>query len=367
MGHKTTHRTQLIPWTEGNGSSYNCLISDYTSDYYTQIKKNRSIPLPYAMDLRYMLPGYISVYQNGTLGNGPNCNSVGGPPDLNNRTCVDANNRAYNSMINQLNDYVSTIGNNIGEREQAVHMIANKASQILKGFKALKRFDLPRVANAFGISLRSVRKAGLKRGAKHVADNFLALHFGWEPLAKDIYGAVQACIQPPRLPRRALVGKATGSINSSNRFIDSGYTTSTTTSTVFHVKCGCVVTLTSENLALASQLGLVNPVGVLWEVTPWSFVVDWFANVGQVIASATDFVGFNVSNGYTTNYAIRDDTTYTYGPPGNHYLVNAGVRYVLMRRTLGTPSPRLALKPLKAPSVVRAATAISLLVQQLKH
>lgn len=47
------------------------------------------------------------------------------------------------------------------------------------------------------------------------------------------------------------------------------------------------------------QLGLDDPLGLIWELTPYSFVVDWFLPVGQWLSSFRSIKGLTFQGGYT--------------------------------------------------------------------
>lgn len=55
--------------------------------------------------------------------------------------------------------------------------------------------------------------------------------------------------------------------------------------------------LDRPGLALASSLGLTNPVGWLYEKTPLSFVLDWILPLGQVISQLDSTLGFSYKGG----------------------------------------------------------------------
>jgi hypothetical protein len=63
---------------------------------------------------------------------------------------------------------------------------------------------------------------------------------------------------------------------------------------VAHVK------LSNPNLALASALGLANPVAIAWELIPFSFVVDRFVDVGSYLNSYSETFGWEISPGCRT-------------------------------------------------------------------
>lgn len=278
-----------------------------------------------------------------------------------------AYNRAYGKLVSDLGD-ASLWAVNAVEWRQSVDLIAKDGLTLLKFAKKLNKFDFVGAARV----LKTQIPKGLRATAKSFGNNFLKFHFGWEPLVNDIGAAVNTIQNPIR--SKAIKGRG----RTQNQEIvraDFGnpavYGVRTTTYT-YYTSCqiGCMVKVDNPNLYLASQLGFVNPVSVAWELVPFSFVVDWFANVGQFLAQYSDFAGTEVSQIYVTYFQhihLRD--THTAGSPfvsPNAYNGNYITHYVTRTTPGSLPGVTLRAAPLKAPSPVRAATAISLLVQQLR-
>jgi hypothetical protein len=76
-----------------------------------------------------------------------------------------------------------------------------------------------------------------------------------------------------------------------------------------HVQTGRVVAYAEFNSGAAhwdqtaNRLGLTDPVSLLWEVIPYSFVIDWFVNVGDFLhatgtISGLKRIGINVTTDY---------------------------------------------------------------------
>lgn len=57
----------------------------------------------------------------------------------------------------------------------------------------------------------------------------------------------------------------------------------------------CDVQVTSGPAVMLRDLGLTNPLSVLWAITPFSFVVDWFVGVQKWLDSASNLVGLSLS------------------------------------------------------------------------
>jgi hypothetical protein len=72
-------------------------------------------------------------------------------------------------------------------------------------------------------------------------------------------------------------------------------------------------------------LGLSLTPDIVWNLTPWSWAVDWFSNTGDVISNLTDWAtdGLVLRYGYVMEHTITSDT-YTYS--GNTGLIDGNVR-----------------------------------------
>jgi len=65
-------------------------------------------------------------------------------------------------------------------------------------------------------------------------------------------------------------------------------------------------------------LGLEITPDVLWQVTPWSWAVDWFTNAGDVISNLQAFTidGLLLRYGYIMEHTVTKNTYYHQGPTG---------------------------------------------------
>jgi hypothetical protein len=128
------------------------------------------------------------------------------------------------------------------------------------------------------------------------------------------------------------------------------------------VRMGLNVRVKNSDLFLANQLGLVNPVQMINEALMFSFVVDWFSNLSQVISQMTDFVGLETSDPVTSSLTFQ--TLSHVEKPGRAFY-----RQVCHRKDF---SRSLIIPPAKLRFAYerfhwqRGANAISLLVQFLK-
>lgn len=159
--------------------------------------------------------------------------------------------------------------------------------------------------------------------ADFIQNNWLAYRYGMRPLLADMNNAmvaVEATLHNATPKRRTARGYAS----------DSGFE-STSTEATYGTRTDALVQSTSlkrsaragilyEQVAMANTFGasLRDVPATLWEIVPYSFVADWFWNVGSYIQAITPFVGVNVLGQWTT-YESEHLTTRNF-----HVKENAG-------------------------------------------
>lgn len=336
--------------------------------YRSAMNESFTIPNPFGFANDYSWPG------TGTYYTPPNALAIS--------NCYGRFREQAKSSVN--------LAVNIAERTQTVNMIAKRAMQVFRFASKLKSGRFAEAASDLGLvvlkqknSRRSVRMSirhknetrwvNLKKDLKFFGDNYLEFHFGWEPLAKDIGEGIELLHEPvfKGLGKR-IMARATVSGSAPNTPTMSDFSIMTTAYWPrVSVQMIGTVSVDDPNTLRLNQLGFVNPAVVAWELVPFSFVVDWFANVGQVLEAYTDWVGMSLKNACTTTYSEYSYKTYYRGRnPANWYgRITApymGGKGRSTIRVLGISSPSLVFKPPKWPSVTRAATAISLLTQFLR-
>lgn len=188
---------------------------------------------------------------------------------------------------------------------------------------------------------------------KAFADAFLEYSFGWAPLVGDVSNAMKTLTAG--LPTFRVSGAGTVS----RSYSASGDTVLWTSGHTIHAR----VRGFDPNFALANQLGLVNPAFVAWELAPFSFVVDYFVNVGEYLNGFTDLLGYDLTDQTATwRASMNVDSLRTWAGG----FASWHVERVRIQRNGGTISgPALAIRPRWTLSPQRAATSVSLLLQAL--
>jgi len=195
----------------------------------------------------------------------------------------------------------------LGELGEALHMIRHPAAQLRK-----------EVELYFGRLKKVERYRRSTNRRKALNDLYLEATFGWSPLIGDIRGGFEALLQhrtamPHDITRVRAVSKVeensfthdANTFNGGNVHIVSDIRRRKLVST----KCtaGIKTTTDGHQANWKDVLGL-KPEDFLptaWELCPWSFLVDYFVNIGDVI-DAYSLVQRHWSWG---NYTTRVSTT----------------------------------------------------------
>lgn len=259
------------------------------------------------------------------------------------------------------------MGNFLGEGKEALSMIASSAVRVRKYLQALRRGDIGAIARAFGSSESKVDRAlaGLKGReslALRLAQANLALQYGWLPLLQDAHGAAQALAQQLNNPAvqtyRARFQKPLSASTVSSNIAQWTYEG--------FARGQLIARLTEVDVAGLN--GLVDPSSVLWEVTPWSFVADWFIPIGSYL-TARSLSSFT-SGTYTKTISYVERFRAADGIPKGPAFIplnepSMSVMRTQVRRSIATslevPLPNFKTLA-EVPSWKRAANAVSLLL-----
>lgn len=273
--------------------------------------------------------------------------------------------QAYGNFVDQ-KGAAAELAVSLLETKQAGQMLDKRLTQMANFALAVKRGRWPDAARHLGLKatdrrLQKGRPPGVKRGAKHFASNVLEYNFGWAPLAMDISSAIEVIQRKSPSPIIKGRGYATFRSKVPHSYVvpkkDGGEVQEST-----GVLIQARLEISNPNLFLANQLGFINAGSILWERVPFSFVVDWFSNVGQVIASFTDFYGCDLRDSMTTYFRKRTQSNFF----GNYPSRAQKYEQTSVRRLVIISGPSLVIKPFRGLSAQRGANAVSLLLQRLK-
>jgi hypothetical protein len=281
-----------------------------------------------------------------------------------------AYNQAYKKLLDKVYQKASML-TFAAERQSTFRMVASRVAQLTRGMKALNKGQFRRFLQTFGIAPKGRHKKVRKTKASDAGKLWLEYWFGWAPSVADLYQALKNWATSTHDDRLVVATAGCKRVQRSYYRDDPWYYNKTwhNATAKQRVRIQMRFDITNEDAHWYASQGLVNPALTLWEITPWSWLIDWFTNVGQVISGFTDWVGLKQKDVWMTRFAKRTDHyTYMEKIGGSWGTVKFKRTQVLMKREnlAKLPSPSLIYR-IPNISWTRAATAVSLLLQQFER
>lgn len=268
-------------------------------------------------------------------------------------------NRCNIKALLMLKNQKVNLGVAFAEAQQTADLVGSVASRIGKSYNALQKGNFRQAANALGVNPRLAPR------------NWLELQYGWKPLLSDVYGATQALQTAPRDGWIVSVkGAERESLNDS--WV---YTSGVTAAMEWEQRGfrGAFVRLdyTPGNTFFnaLSSVGMTNPLEVLWEKVPYSFVVDWFYPIGDWLSSMDAAYGFIFKSG-SSSELVKTSMVGKGISWGNSFDASytRSTKYVRLVRKVLSSSPIPFPPGFKNPvSVGRMANGMSLLASAFGH
>jgi hypothetical protein len=269
-----------------------------------------------------------------------------------------ARNRSWESLVGNIRSNLQAdLGILFAEMGKSSRMIAERALKCYRAAKALRAGRFRYFLRELGIGAKHKHKSKLRNKASEFGDLWLEYSYGWDPLFQGIYDGAVFLGAPLPYGKYRGVGAQTYSkskIVGGIRYTHNGRAI---------VSQRCVATVSNPMTYALSQAGLINPLSIIWEVVPFSFVADWVFDVSSYLNSFSDLAGVSVSQPQTCLFV---KTTSTVEWVGSFTSKQQSKAWRCLRSTsLSKPAPNLDIRENIGRSVKRAANAVSLLAQIL--
>lgn len=167
------------------------------------------------------------------------------------------------------------------EMGKTTDMVANFARSSFEFLRSLRRGNLKGTLRA----LSDPRS----RADRRVASKWLEFQYGWIPTMYEVHGLSELIYQ------RIMSEYITGKVRTFDRHT---YTDTETAYSLLRrgqVDVWCKnhyrYKVDSAGLRTLSQSGITNPASVVWELIPYSFVIDWFVDIGDYLSSLDALTG----------------------------------------------------------------------------
>lgn len=210
--------------------------------------------------------------------------------------------------LTRLKDQQLDIGMALATRKQTVDLLASTAAQLVRAYSAARRGKWAQAARELGI------RNSVRPGTKSASSGWLQLQFGWMPLVNDIYGAYGLLQRGPKSEGDLVVLRVkdqdSGVVDSTENYYPYGSQYGGGKLKVRKLyrrdlKQSFWYKLNSAALFEAQSSGLTDPAVVVWDLVPFSFVIDWLLPVGQFLRNCTADVGFDYLGGSQTYFERR--------------------------------------------------------------
>lgn len=236
-------------------------------------------------------------------------------------------------LITKLSDKVAGsslhLGNTIGEHGQLMRMLGDNAYRVARMLHYLRAGNFTKAADSIGIYGLSKQKASKRyarsmnekslsaQNARSISNGILELEFGWRPLVSDVTAAAEFFANKQHRPYSQKHRRTYAKSLTETR--DMGFYTCNTT---------CIVMKTlratfSAPLSYTSALRLNDPLSTLWEITPWSFVVDWALPISDYLQAVHFSREFNLDTCWRTTFTKKSVII-----PGQRYNATYGIEII---------------------------------------
>lgn len=209
---------------------------------------------------------------------------------------VAANNNALDKMVD-ISDQAADLLVAFKERQKSIDMVTDGLTKLVKVAKAIRKKD-PRLLRkvVYGKS-----KAEAKMILQRPANIWLAYHFGIVPTVMDVHHAMGVLSKDAPVLDVSATGFGSEAFSD---FSNRDYSWNRSGEVSCFIKLGGKVTNVNRNAMLMGQLGFTQPLSAVWEMTPFSWFVDYFVNVGDMLSNLEPrFPGITFADQYCTRFS----------------------------------------------------------------
>jgi len=182
------------------------------------------------------------------------------------------------------------------ESGKTVNSLADILGRAIRILKAARRLDLKRVAGELN--------------PKELADRYMELRYALRPLVYDANDLLAALEESRSYKNSRQTYRGYGRYSNSyeddfplGNYTDASGTICRTCSVEVDVRCGVLADVVTSGVSIwgADQLA-----ETAWEITPFSFIADWFWNIGEKIAAFSPSAGVRELASWSTTIVKLD-------------------------------------------------------------
>lgn len=218
-------------------------------------------------------------------------NYVSLDPDPAYRAVITANDELamISNLISSIKGHQLNLGVALAEGKQTISLVVSTLVKITDVARSLKkgRFDL--ALRHLGGSpsrhkqlypSRKMRSNPKDLVSKDISSAWLELQYGWAPLLSDVFESAKAyeslTKKVPSYTQRVFKSRT---VSRKHPNLGNGYFVGSQDSKASLL----IICKYTAPPSAARSLGLTDPASIVWELVPFSFVVDWFIPIGNYL------------------------------------------------------------------------------------
>lgn len=215
--------------------------------------------------------------------------------------------RLQSKLVEQVKGHKFNLAVDLAQAHQLVNMCSSSLLHLGRSLRYLKRGDISSALRELG-----VKGKNSKLKSKDVSGRWLEIQYGWMPFLSSCYESAKAFEELSK-------GRSTRVVATVAKWqvVNRSASPSNYTSLGVSKMSKRIVCELTEELSLARSLGLTDPLSVLWEITPYSFVADWFIPIGSYLDNLNVIPELN--GRFLTTFYKRCPAEITWTKPGSNW------------------------------------------------
>lgn len=228
--------------------------------------------------------------------------------------------QAENEVLLKIKDQKIDIGTALAESRQTIAHLAHTAVSLYTFISNVRKGRWSKALKAIGVDKRAIRTGAA------IGNRWLEYRYAWLPLMSDIQGAMTELQRGFRNEAQLFSAVRVVTRNNADDYpMDLASTYSyVEKNSIESVKVKIYFRVSDTELNKLTQLGLLNPLQVAWEIVPFSFMLDWLLPVGDFLEAldatrGLTFVSGSRSTRCAASYLLEWKPSYSGGTASDGY------------------------------------------------
>lgn len=271
-------------------------------------------------------------------------------------------NAAFQQFKGKVDDHslmlanLAELGDTFDSVSDTAFRVGSACGNFTSAVLALKKGKIAQAKRHFKQGRKALGVSNLKEFNDTAAGAILAVNWALRPVTNDVTKALSSATERKTGWRKITARGSSGVLLTSKN----GTVTDIRNLRVAY-RFGCEIRVVNPTLRKLRDTGLINPLQTAWELVPFSFVIDWFVNVGDHISALGMFTGLEVRNGFTSRLETVDHQYYD-----SYYRTSLQGTSVEKYRDTGHPTaPMWCFSPPDG-SLLRSLNQLAFCVTQMK-